>query len=1587
MDLVVYSQYYRTRTPDRQLEIDECLRRNLNHPGISRMVLFCESDAPPVPEGTVPVEVVTSDERITYAEWFRWVKRQGSGIGLLLNADIYLDDGLEQLGRTFDRPDVFLALTRYNPGRAGFHLNDYPHWTQDVWGVRADAELPESLLYASSFPLGFPGCDNRISYVLWSHGFHVRNPCYHVRSVHLQASTARGYDKTSDRLYGGVSYVHPSLAPNEDAELEFTLWTRSLQRPAGVLINQQAIEQGVHQLRHGEAEVAQRFLDLQQFTGLSWMHEAVGSAHLQGDPHPFASEDTVFLPMPALLGDGVELQLQRPTKLEGLTLRLPRRAAAGYKLELEAQGEGDAQLELQGDGALALKPGGERRFWQAPELKATPWQRLCLKLTGPATDPSWRDDEGAELVLFGEEGALDQAKSLNVIAEENGKTQPARLLRTVRFAAPEEVDPKNLTVQEGAIRAADGSPSGDALTGSSEANALKYAYNSYSTSETGAYTASLVLKAGTQTRIVLRINDQSGLNDARQAFDLAHGCKEGEAVNGGSATGATGRIHPLGGGWYRCSISGVFHEPLTCLHVPALWMEHYAPSSTTGTLYTGEAQVLQGVEANAPAEPAEQPAFALSASQADLAANADAPYRWRRRRDCQAQLASAEELHSYGNRFRVLRSGEELLFEDRFWPSVGASPIAAVPCGLEDAKGLLLWGFGQPALELRPGFIANTKRFSDDVNFWQYPCRTEGDAFAVHQSLVGPQLKDGVLQLFLGLPWATWIDRESWPTSTLKGVADRLQKLRPELERFGIGLKVHSVCQHILWRESLHLIKAAWVECLWLSHKPQAEDGLEGVELRAWHLYPVNAREADRRDTLVIKPMEQRPWLASFIGAHMKHYITDVRLRLQAFKDLHRFHIQLQDEWHFNPIVYGEQVGDPGVIARKGTQVVKNDTHRYNKMLSDSQFSLCPAGAGPNSLRLWESLAVGSIPVILSDQLALPDLNELSQGRFQTWDEIVLFHPEAELDSLPERLEAMPQEELQQRSDRAIALMELVNNHSCLGAPAQRVLPELKRQNEPDSSKPTIVVPVYGPTDRWYWRAKKHGFYNVVLEWYLRDYVNITFGEKGYFWWGKQGEILLMERDLVRDLYDRKLDPPRWKGEVPYKHAFFFNQYHLENSRNHKATYFTYALEHLEKVRDKIGRVGYDQRKYASIFAGSIENETQEFFRNKFKGWEEAIEVYSCADKLNKNEPHKFSMDEYLELVSQSRFGVCFRGNGPKCFREMEYLAMGTPLIITPGVEVNYPAPLAEGTHYFQASSREDIERIAKTTSQEQWTEMSRACWNWFTSHGQIDKIFEELTTTIQSFSLNARRHSVVKILAPRDVAKESLAARSLEISDIEAHWVADDDDQGATLVLNPNDLVINELPPEGLEDLYQWLAHPAQHPSYCNSIINSDLDVHKRLCLLMGLRFQNYRVRIEGPDGDIPMWDRMSADGIALRNSQEKAILTTDFDWSRRCAIKYSDETITMQGPGPICVIEVSARLSYSEDNRVDELDLSPHFNDYFTVYKDFPAPEEVTKICNLWKCPRLKPKALNLRTYKSILGSRRSSAETVITRSLPLS
>jgi len=47
-----------------------------------------------------------------------------------------------------------------------------------------------------------------------------------------------------------------------------------------------------------------------------------------------------------------------------------------------------------------------------------------------------------------------------------------------------------------------------------------------------------------------------------------------------------------------------------------------------------------------------------------------------------------------------------------------------------------------------------------------------------------------------------------------------------------------------------------------------------------------------------------------------------------------------------------------------------------------SRYSLCPSGSGPNSIRFWEALATGSIPILLADTLELP--------QHELWDSAIV---------------------------------------------------------------------------------------------------------------------------------------------------------------------------------------------------------------------------------------------------------------------------------------------------------------------------------------------------------------------------------------------------------------------------------------------------------------------------------------------------------------------------------------------------------------------------------------------------------------------
>jgi len=97
-------------------------------------------------------------------------------------------------------------------------------------------------------------------------------------------------------------------------------------------------------------------------------------------------------------------------------------------------------------------------------------------------------------------------------------------------------------------------------------------------------------------------------------------------------------------------------------------------------------------------------------------------------------------------------------------------------------------------------------------------------------------------------------------------------------------------------------------------------------------------------------------------------------------------------------------------------------------------FSICPSGAGPNSLRLWECLANGSIPVLLSDRQELPRLNGLFADKSYRWEDVMVIHPEADLQSLPERLQQIMPAQLDAMQAAGQAVFNQVINITCYGA-------------------------------------------------------------------------------------------------------------------------------------------------------------------------------------------------------------------------------------------------------------------------------------------------------------------------------------------------------------------------------------------------------------------------------------------------------------------------------------------------------------------------------------------------------------------------
>jgi hypothetical protein len=178
---------------------------------------------------------------------------------------------------------------------------------------------------------------------------------------------------------------------------------------------------------------------------------------------------------------------------------------------------------------------------------------------------------------------------------------------------------------------------------------------------------------------------------------------------------------------------------------------------------------------------------------------------------------------------------------------------------------------------------------------------------------------------------------------------------------------------------------------------------IEGIRIHPFPLYPVRCSTHSLPSTPT--PSHARPILYSFQGAYDPScYISPARTWIFGLPKREDAIICSRSEWHYQQKVYNEQVlGNPSNAAREFQ--LSREASEYVSTLNQSCFSLCPSGSGPSSIRIYESLGFGSIPVIISDTLRLP-------GDVSLWTSAALFIPERldAIESLPTLLTELKQD-------------------------------------------------------------------------------------------------------------------------------------------------------------------------------------------------------------------------------------------------------------------------------------------------------------------------------------------------------------------------------------------------------------------------------------------------------------------------------------------------------------------------------------------------------------------------------------------------
>ena len=151
-----------------------------------------------------------------------------------------------------------------------------------------------------------------------------------------------------------------------------------------------------------------------------------------------------------------------------------------------------------------------------------------------------------------------------------------------------------------------------------------------------------------------------------------------------------------------------------------------------------------------------------------------------------------------------------------------------------------------------------------------------------------------------------------------------------------------TICQHIHFEKILPILRKIGINVLFTPHAIKNKY-YDGIKVLPFPHFAINGT----------KPAKHKDLWYSFVGFNTH----PSRTTIFNMPKIENVIIEERTNWHF-------------YLSALEQEQAKLE---YQDLLARSRFSLCPRGTGASTLRFWESLQAGAIPILIADEMTLPD--------------------------------------------------------------------------------------------------------------------------------------------------------------------------------------------------------------------------------------------------------------------------------------------------------------------------------------------------------------------------------------------------------------------------------------------------------------------------------------------------------------------------------------------------------------------------------------------------------------------------------------